>query len=200
MSDEPSTIRKEPSETPVSVPIRLLAFAMDFVLLIFISMLIMLYLPKALGEQTANEFDNLTSRVSELFQQNEPDQRELDNILRDLQFFQDKINYNLIVTLFFIFYFLQAELLWGGKSIGKAAFSLKTDNAIGEQEIPITIRQILIRSVIKGLSCSFALLGLGNLLFFLFNKQKKSLHDLASGTITGRVRPETANTKPQPEQ
>ena len=185
---------------PVSAPIRLLAFAMDFVLLIFISMLIMLYLPKALGEQTANEFDNLTSRVAELFQQNEPDQRELDNILRDLQFFQDRIHYNLIVTLFFIFYFLQAELFWGGKSIGKATFSLKTDNTIGEQGIPITIRQILIRSVIKGLSCSFALLGLANLLFFLFNKQKKCLHDLASGTITGQARSEAANSKTQPEQ
>ena len=200
MSDEPSTIRKEVSGMPVSAPIRLLAFAMDFVLLIFISMLIMLYLPKALGEQTANEFDNLTSRVAELFQQNEPDQRELDNILRDLQFFQNRIHYNLIVTLFFIFYFLQAELFWGGKSIGKATFSLKTDNTIGEQAIPITTRQILIRSIIKGLSCSFALLGLANLLFFLFNKQKKSLHDLASGTITGQVRSEGANSKPQPEQ
>ena len=185
---------------PVSAPIRLLAFAMDFVLLIFISMLIMLYLPKALGEQTANEFDNLTSRVAELFQQNEPDQRELDNILRDLQFFQNRIHYNLIVTLFFIFYFLQAELFWGGKSIGKATFSLKTDNTIGEQAIPITTRQILIRSIIKGLSCSFALLGLANLLCFLFNKQKKCLHDLASGTITGKARSETGNSKPQPEQ
>ena len=101
---------------------------------------------------------------------------------------------------FFIFYFLQAELFWGGKSIGKATFSLKTDNTIGEQGIPITIRQILIRSVIKGLSCSFALLGLANLLFFLFNKQKKCLHDLASGTITGKARSETGNSKPQPEQ
>ena len=122
MTEEPLHVRKEPSEAPVSAPIRILAFGMDFVLLIFISMLIMLYLPKALGEQTANEFDNLTSRVAELFQQKQPDQRELDNVLRDLQFFQDKINYNLIVTLFFIFYFLQAELFWGGKSIGKATF------------------------------------------------------------------------------
>ena len=122
MTEEPSHVRKEPSETPVSAPIRLLAFGMDFVLLIFISMLIMLYLPKALGEQTANEFDNLTSRVAELFQQKQPDQRELDNVLRDLQFFQDKINYNLIVTLFFIFYFLQAELFWGGNPSARQPF------------------------------------------------------------------------------
>ena len=90
MTEEPSNARKGSSETPVSAPIRLLAFAMDFVLLIFISMLIMLYLPKALGEQTANEFDNLTSRVAELFQQKQPDQRELDNVLRDLNFFRTK--------------------------------------------------------------------------------------------------------------
>ena len=200
MTEEPSHVRKEPSETPVSAPIRLLAFGMDFVLLIFISMLIMLYLPKALGEQTANEFDNLTSRVAELFQQKQPDQRELDNVLRDLQFFQDKINYNLIVTLFFIFYFLQAELFWGGKSIGKATFSLRTKNNTEEPSTAITLRQTVIRSVIKGLSCSFALLGIANLLCFLLSKQKKSLHDLASRTMTGRVGSESIHSKTQPEQ
>ena len=58
MTEEPLNVRKEPNQAPVSAPIRILAFGMDFVLLIFISMLIMLYLPKALGEQTANEFEN----------------------------------------------------------------------------------------------------------------------------------------------
>ena len=200
MTEEPLNVRKEPNQAPVSAPIRILAFGMDFVLLIFISMLIMLYLPKALGEQTANEFENLTSRVAELFQQEQPDQRELENILRDLQFFQDKINYNLIVTLFFIFYFLQAELFWGGKTMGKATFSLKTKNNTGEQMTSITLRQTLIRSTIKGLSCSFTLLGLANLLCFLLSKQKKSLHDLASGTITDRVGPESIDTNKQPEK
>ena len=90
MTEEPLNVRKEPNQAPVSAPIRILAFGMDFVLLIFISMLIMLYLPKALGEQTANEFENLTSRVAELFQQEQPDQRELENILRDLNFFRTK--------------------------------------------------------------------------------------------------------------
>lgn len=200
MTQEPSNDRKAMSEGPVPVSLRLIAFAMDFVLLIFISMLIMLYLPKILGEQTENEFDNLTSRVAELFQQSEPNQRELENVLRDLQYFQERINYNLIVTLFFIFYFVQAELFWGGKSIGKATFSLTTKNNTGEQASPITFRQILIRSVIKGLSCSFALLGIANLLCFLLNKQKKSLHDLASKTTTDRVRPESVDPKTQPEQ
>jgi uncharacterized RDD family membrane protein YckC len=202
MSEDPATIRKDEKETSgmlASAPIRIAAFGMDFVLLFFISMLIMLYLPKALGEQTANEFDNLTSRVAELFQETEPDQRKLDNILRELQLFQKRINYNLIVTLFFVLYFFQAEFFWGGKSIGKATFSLHTKNTAGEQESPLTTRQIIIRSLIKGLSCSFYLLGLANLLCFLLNKQKKCLHDLASGTITGKVGSGTDKIKSKSE-
>ena len=167
---------------PPPVHIRLVAFFMDFILLSLIGTLIAYYLPSLLGVE--NELEQLLSRFAELLEEQETDQEKMQRWWDDLYQFQDKINLNFYLTLTFALYFLLGEIFCKGKSIGKATFSLMTVNAV--ENSPPSFRQILIRSLLKGLSINVFPLGLANLLFCIFNRDKKCLHDLASGTITVR--------------
>jgi uncharacterized RDD family membrane protein YckC len=189
MDEDSSSAREETKALPPPVPIRLVAFLMDFILLSFIGALIAFYLPSLLGVE--NEFNHLISRLAELWGKKALDPGEVQRWQNDYNLLQDKINFNfyltLSLTLTFVLYFLLGELFCKGKSIGKATFSLMTVNA--DEGSPPSFRQILIRSLLKGLSINIFWLGLANLLFWIFNRDKKCLHDLASGTITVRSNP-----------
>ena len=185
MDEDSSSAREETKALPPPVPIRLVAFLMDFILLSFIGALIAFYLPTLLGLE--NEFDQLLSRFAELLEEKAPDPGEIQRWWKDFYLFQDKINFNFYIALTFVLYFLLGEIFCKGKSIGKATFSLMTVNAV--EISPPSFRQILIRSLLKGLSINIFPLGLANLLFCIFNRDKKCLHDLASGTITVRSTP-----------
>ena len=185
MDEDSSSAREETKALPPPVPIRLVAFLMDFILLSFIGALIAFYLPTLLGLE--NEFDQLLSRFAKLLEEKAPDQGEIQRWWKDFYLFQDKINFNFYIALTFVLYFLLGEIFCKGKTIGKATFSLMTVNAV--EISPPSFRQILIRSLLKGLSITVFLLGLANFLFCLFNRDKKCLHDLASGTITVRSTP-----------
>ena len=185
MDEDSSSAREETKALPPPVHIRLVAFLMDFTLLSFIGALIAFYLPTLLGVE--NEFNQLLLRFAELLEEKAPDQREIQSWWKDFYLFQDKININFYLALTFVLYFLLGEIFCKGKSIGKATFSLMTVNAV--EVSPPSFRQILIRSLLKGLSINVFPLGLANLLFCIFNRDKKCLHDLASGTITVRSTP-----------
>jgi hypothetical protein len=185
MDEDSSNAREEPQTLSPSVPIRLIAFLMDFILLSFIGALIAFYLPSLLGVE--NESEQLLSRFAEMLEEQETDQGEMQRWRDDLYQFQDKINLNFYLTLTFVLYFLLGEIFCKGKTIGKATFSLMTVNAA--EISPPSFRQILIRSLLKGLSITVFELGLANFLFCIFNRDKKCLHDLASGTITVRSTP-----------
>lgn len=191
MDEDSSNARQEPQMLVPSIPIRLVAFLMDFILLSLIGMLIGYYLPTLLGVE--NELDQLLSRFAEILQQKAPDEGEMERWRNDLYQFQDKIHLNFFLALTFVSYFLLAEIFCKGKTIGKATFSLMTVDA-GEVSPP-SFRQILIRSLLKGLSIAVLELGLANFLFCIFNRHKKCLHDLASGTITVRAKPPNQNLK-----
>ena len=195
MDEDSSSAREETKALPPPVPIRLVAFLMDFILLSLIAVLIARYLPTLLGVE--NEFNHLISRVVELLEEKAPDPGEIQRWWKDFYLFQDKINFNFYIALTFVLYFLLGEIFCKGKTIGKATFSLMTVNAV--EISPPSFRQILIRSLLKGLSINVFLLGFANLLFYIFNRDKKCLHDLASGTITVRSNPPsqeiTANTQ-----
>ena len=185
MDEDSSSAREETKALPPPVHIRLVALLMDFILLSFIGALIAFYLPTLLGVE--NEFNQLLLRFAELLEEKAPDQREIQSWWKDFYLFQDKININFYLALTFVLYFLLGEIFCKGKSIGKATFSLMTVNAV--EVSPPSFRQILIRSLLKGLSINVFPLGLANLLFCIFNRDKKCLHDLASGTITVRSTP-----------
>ena len=196
MDEDSSNARQEPQKMAPSIPIRLVAFLMDFILLSLIGTLIGFYLPSLLGVE--NELDQLLSRFAEILEQKAPDEGEMERWRNDLYQFQDKIHLNFVLGSTFVSYFLLAEIFCKGKTIGKATFSLMTVDA-GEVSPP-SFRQILIRSLLKGLSITVLELGLANFLFCIFNRDKKCLHDLASGTITVRANPPSQNLKASPQK
>lgn len=200
MDEDSSSAREETKALPPPARIRLVAFLMDFILLSFIGALIAFYLPTLLGVE--NELNHLISRLAELWGKKELEPGEVQRWQNDYKLLQDTINFNfyltLSLTLTFVLYFLLAELFCKGKTIGKATFSLMTVDA-GEVSPP-SFRQILIRSLLKGLSINVFWLGLANLLFWIFNRDKKCLHDLASGTITVRANPPSQNLKASPKK
>ena len=164
MDEDSSNAREEPQTLAPSIPIRLVAFLMDFILLSLIGTLIGCYLPSLLGVE--NEFDQLLSRFAEILEQKAPDEGEIERLEKDIYLFQGKIYLNFFLALTFVSYFLLAEIFCKGKTIGKATFSLMTVDA-GEVSPP-SFRQILIRSLLKGLSINVFWLGLANLLFWIF--------------------------------
>ena len=166
---------------PASNIKRIIAFVMDFTLLSFVSAFLFFYIPKLHGADTQAEFEGLTDRLAQALESTETEQSALESLMVEFSAFTAKMNYELIMTMVFIFYFLIGELFFSGKSIGKATFCLQTV-PISESE-PSSPGQLVMRSFIKGVSCSFFLLGIANLLFFVFNRKHRCLHDLATKTL-----------------
>lgn len=160
---------------------RMIAFAMDFILLTFVAILILFYLPELLGKQTAEEFSRLSGKLIEAFEQPEPDQEHVQRVMMEFSEFSSKIHYEFVVTLVFVAYFFFGEFFFNGKSIGKSTLCIKSNN-FRKNGVPLPPGQAVLRSLIKGLSCSFALLGFANFACLLFSKERRSLHDLLSGS------------------
>ena len=58
IEQEEREINSEPLPHSAGIGRRMTAFAMDFILLTFISILILFYLPEMLGQQTDDEFSH----------------------------------------------------------------------------------------------------------------------------------------------
>lgn len=181
IEQEEREINSEPLPHSAGIGRRMTAFAMDFILLTFISILILFYLPEMLGQQTDDEFSRLSGRLIEAFEHPEPDQEHVEQVMMEFSEFSAKIHYELIVTLVFIAYFFVGEFFYDGKSIGKSTLYIKSNN-FRKSGTSLPLRESALRSVIKGLSCSFALLGFANFACLLFSKQRRALHDLLSGS------------------
>jgi len=184
MSTEPEDSLESPEKSliPASNFKRILAFGMDFVLLSFASTLLFFYIPKFHGQATDQEFGRLTDRLSNALSSPDQDQAALENLMIEFSEFTGNMNYELIMSFFFVLYFLTGEVFFGGRSVGKATFCLQTSST--DKDLSLTASQLVLRSFIKGISCSFMFLGLANLLFFIFNRNHRCLHDLASKTST----------------
>ena len=162
---------------------RILAFGMDFVLLIFVSALLYIYIPKLHGKETEAEFVRYTSQLSESFLSSQakgfnPDQE----LITRFSEFTNRMNYEYWMMISYILYFFIGEFAFNGKSLGKATFGLQT--VPNQPDLPINRIQLLIRSILKGICCNSPILGGANLLFFIFDRKHRCLHDLASSTTT----------------
>ena len=151
--------QKNEKETLIPAPKakRILAFGMDFVLLIFVSALLYIYIPKLHGKETEAEFVRYTSQLSESFLSSQakganPDQE----LITRFSEFTNRMNYEYWMTISYILYFFIGDFAFNGKSLGKATFGLQT--VPKQPELPINRIQILIRSILKGISCSLSLI------------------------------------------
>ena len=89
MDERSSNAREETTVSPPSIAIRLVAFLMDFILLAFIEMLIIFYLPKVLGLE--NELNHLLSKFTELLQQRDPQTAEIERWWKEFYLFLNKM-------------------------------------------------------------------------------------------------------------
>ena len=181
---EPEALENEKKNLiPAPKAKRILAFGMDFILLIFVSALLYIYIPKLHGKETEAEFVRYTSQLSESFLSSQakgsnPDQE----LIARFSEFTNRMNYEYWMTISYILYFFIGEFAFNGKSLGKATFGLQT--VPKQPDLPMNRFQLVIRSILKGISCNSPILGGANLLFFIFDRKHRCLHDLASSTTT----------------
>ncbi len=95
----------------------------------------------------------------------------------------------MIITFFVVFflYHLILELIWKGKTIGKAAFKI---HVVRDGGLPLTVSAVVIRNLLRIVDFlpAFYLVGFTTL---LLNKKRKRLGDLVGATIVvARPRPE----------
>ena len=175
-----------PQENFVTAPTnkRVVAFGMDYILLGLCSFLIFLYLPRLMGEQVAEEFANLISQLQDSFQQTNPDQERMRQLLEETGRFYQKMNFDFIIFNFYMLYFFVGEIFFGGKSIGKATFSICSRTNEGHKQL--NMFQMVVRSFLKSLYCTYALIfWIINLCIFFYNR--RCLHDILTKTSSFRA-------------
>jgi len=177
---------------PAPLGKRMIAFAMDFILIFLLLQLLAFLMPNFWDAHTKNEFQNLLQQATLLPKEDQMDSEEMTRFLQQSQISEETLEMlmTMVVWACFlpIFYFFIGDRFFNGQTLGKATFGLRSILANGEESPPSALR-LFLRSLIKGLSClvlitPFLLPGLLNFLFCFLNPKRRCLHDIASGTIT----------------
>ena len=171
---------------------RIIAFAMDFILIILLLQLMAHFLPNFWDNNTQNEFKSLLQQATLLAQENQMNSEEMSQFIDQSRLSPETYEMLMAMVVWACFlpilYFFIGERFFFGKSLGKATFGLRTVRMDGTDLPPSPFRQFF-RAAGKGLSAlilitPFLLPGLMNFLFCFLNRQRRCLHDIISGTIT----------------
>lgn len=185
---------KIPSASLEPAPLlkRIIAFAMDFILIILLLQLMAHFLPNFWGNNTQDEFKSLLQQATLLAQENQMNSEEMSQFIDQSRLSPETYEMLMAMVVWACFlpilYFFIGERFFFGKSLGKATFGLRTVRMDGTDLPPSPFRQFF-RAAGKGL-CSlilitpFLLPGLMNFLFCYLNRQRRCLHDMIGGTIT----------------
>lgn len=166
---------------------RMVAFTMDLILLLLLLLLTATLLLKFSNPEVSAQLDNLSQEFFTIAQNQkieaEESQKHLEQLITpEITNFMNSLG-ALFVLIPVTFFFL-GEKFFSGKSFGKATFGLKSVRTTGDG-CPTTFKSF-VRAFIKGTSITvffpyFFILNFG---FCFFNRDRKCLHDLASGSIT----------------
>lgn len=175
------------------VPIwkRILAFAMDMILLIVLLQSLIKILPNAFSDQSRREFNQLIIDASLLSREEQSDLKQTTEFLENAQLSEE--TYEMLMAMIFFAcllpttYFFVSELFFRGQTLGKATLRLRTESA--RSDLPLTPLRLFARAVLKGMSAltlmtPFFIPGLINFVFCFFNRRKRCLHDLAGSSLT----------------
>ena len=171
---------------------RLVAFAMDFILIILLLQLLAHFMPGFWDVHTQEEFQNLLQQATLLPKEEQMDSEEMARFIQQSDLSPEAYEMLMAMVIWACFlpilYFFIGERFFGGKSLGKATFGLSTVRMDG-QDLPIPPFRQFFRSVCKGLSSlilitPFLLPGLINFLFCFLNRNRRCLHDIVGATIT----------------
>ena len=185
---------KIPSASLEPAPLikRIIAFAMDFILIILLLQLMAHFLPNFWGNNTQDEFKSLLQQATLLAQENQMNSEEMSQFIDQSRLSPETYEMLMAMVVWACFlpilYFFIGERFFFGKSLGKATFGLRTVRMDGTDLPPSPFRQFF-RAAGKGLSSlilitPFLLPGLMNFLFCYLNRQRRCLHDMIGGTIT----------------
>ena len=185
--DQDGTMKSAKSLIPAPLNKRVAAFAMDFVLLLFILVLAATVLLKFSEPGVPSLLNNLSSEFLSISQNQNLNPEDKQNQIQKL-ITPEISKFIKTVELWFIIlpvtFFFIGEKFFSGKSFGKGTFGLKTTKC-NEDENPTTA-MLFLRVVVKGLSITFffPFFFLLNYFFCFFNRERRCLHDLISGTMT----------------
>jgi uncharacterized RDD family membrane protein YckC len=190
--DDESESSSPPILTPAPLTKRMIAFAMDFILLVLLLQLLAHFMPKFWDIHTQEEFQSLLHQATLLPQDEQMDSEQMALFIEQSGLSPETYEMLMAMVVWACFlpilYFFIGERFFGGKSLGKATFGLASVRMSGDGTPPTPMRQFF-RTLLKGLSgliliTPFLLPGLMNFLFCLFNKHRRCLHDIIAGTIT----------------
>ena len=190
--DDDNESSNQPILLPAPLTKRMIAFAMDFILLVLLLQLLAHFMPKFWDIHTQEEFQSLLHQATLLPQDEQMDSEQMAHFIEQSGLSPE--TYEMLMAMVAwacflpILYFFLGERFFGGKSLGKATFGLVSVKMGGDGTPPTPMRQFF-RTLLKGLSgliliTPFLLPGLMNFLFCLLNKQRRCLHDIIGGTIT----------------
>lgn len=181
---------------PASLVKRMIAFGMDAVLLFILIQAIALLIPNLYHESVQAEFNALVHKVSLLGSDERFDSSKMAIFIEESRLSEE--TYGMLLTMLFaacflpILYFFCGEAFFRGQTLGKATFGLRTVLLNNCEDAPRG--KTLIRAVIKGVSTitlltPFLLPGLLNFCLCMFNRNKRCVHDILSGTVTTQPTP-----------
>lgn len=199
MNDSPTRTLDEEDEASPSINLepaplikRLIAFAMDFILIILLLQLLAHFMPRFWDIHTQEEFKHLLHQATLLPKEEQINSEEMARFIHDSNLSPETYEMLMAMVVWACFlpvlYFFIGERYFGGKSLGKATFGLSSVRMDG-QELPSSPFRLFFRALCKGLSAlilitPFLLPGLLNFLFCFLNRKRRCLHDMVGATIT----------------
>jgi len=198
MSDDLKTL-DEVSVAPPSKEIgppplfkRMIAFGMDFILIVLLLQLLAHFMPNFWDAHTQEEFQNLLQQAMHLPKDEQMDSEEMALFIQQSDLSPETYEMLMAMVVWACFlpvmYFFIGERFFNGKSLGKATFGLSSVR-MNSADVPLTPFRQFLRALCKGLSAlllitPFLLPGIMNFLFCFLNRKRRCLHDLAGSSWT----------------
>jgi uncharacterized RDD family membrane protein YckC len=190
--DEETEASPENEIRPAPLFKRMIAFGMDFILIVLLLQLLAHFMPNFWDAHTQEEFQNLLQQAMTLPQDEQMDSEEMSLFIQQSDLSPETYEMLMAMVVWACFlpvmYFFIGERFFNGKSLGKATFALSSVRMNSEDVALTPFRQFL-RAVCKGLSAlllitPFLLPGIMNFLFCFLNRKRRCLHDLAGSSWT----------------
>jgi uncharacterized RDD family membrane protein YckC len=195
---EPAESLLRQHHNPAPLLKRMIAFGMDFILIVLLLQLLAHFMPNFWGQNTKEEFQQLLQQATLLPKEEQMDAERMAEFLNHSALSPETYEMLMAMVVWACFtpilYFFIGERFFGGQSLGKATFRMRSVPFAGGTH-PSAFR-IFLRATIKGLSTlvlitPFLLPGLMNFIFCFINRNRRCLHDLAGSTLTVQELPQS---------
>jgi len=161
MSDDLKTL-DEVSVAPPSKEIgppplfkRMIAFGMDFILIVLLLQLLAHFMPNFWDAHTQEEFQNLLQQAMHLPKDEQMDSEEMALFIQQSDLSPETYEMLMAMVVWACFlpvmYFFIGERFFNGKSLGKATFGLSSVR-MNSENVPLTPFRQFLRALCKGLS------------------------------------------------